>query len=47
MAQQEEAKKVTVPLTEEQTPNKRNIPKVVFIENVDAWVDKYNEDVVF
>lgn len=36
-----------VPITEESSPNKRGIPKVIFIENVDAWVDKYTEDILF
>jgi len=46
MAQAEE-KKIVVPITEESTPNKRNIPKVVFIENIEAWVEKYTEDALF
>ena len=46
MAQVEEQKAAPIPLTEE-SENRRKIPKVVFIENVDAWVEKYNEDTLF
>ena len=47
MAQVEESKAAPpIPLTEE-SENRRKIPKVVFIENVDAWVEKYNEDILF
>ena len=35
-----------IPITEEGN-NARKIPKVVFIENVDAWVEKYNEDILY
>jgi len=36
------AKKV-IPLTED-AQNLRKIPKAVFIENTEAWVDKYGAD---
>ena len=43
----EETKKAApIPITEEST-NHRKIPKVVFIENIDGWVEKYTEDVLF
>lgn len=51
MAQVEETKGQAsaekIPITEEVSPNKRGIPKVIFIDNVDAWVEKYNEDPLF
>lgn len=37
------AKKVMVPLTE-QSQNVRKIPQAVFIENTEAWVEKYDGD---
>ena len=43
----DEAMKVTIPITETSTENSRNIPKVVFIENTDAWVEKYTDDALF
>ena len=39
--------KVVIPITETETDNARKIPKVVFIENVDAWVEKYTDDALF
>ena len=43
-----EAPKVVIPITEEAlSENTRKIPKVVFIENVEAWVDKYTDDALF
>ena len=43
-----EAPKVVIPITEEaMNENTRKIPKVVFIENVEAWVDKYTDDALF
>ena len=40
--------KVIIPITEEaMSENTRKIPKVVFIENVEAWVDKYSDDALF
>ena len=44
----EEQKKVVIPITED--TNKENpakIPKVVFIENTEAWVEKYTDDALF
>jgi hypothetical protein len=55
MAQQintgEEAKAVPkveykVPITEV-SENHRRIPKAVFVEDVEAWVEQYGEDVIF
>ena len=44
----EEAKKVVIPITEQALDkNTRKIPKVVFIENTEAWVDKYTDDALF
>ena len=31
----------------EQSEAHRKIPKVVFIDNVEAWVDKYGDDNLF
>lgn len=31
----------------EQSELHRKIPKVVFIDNVEAWVDKYGDDALF
>ena len=50
-AEQEESKaievpKVVIPITEPSTDT-RQIPKVLFIENVEAWVDKYTDDALF
>ena len=39
--------KAPIPITETSTDNSRKIPKVVFIENVEAWVDKYGDDPLF
>jgi hypothetical protein len=36
-------KKVAIPLTEN-SENPRKIPQAVFIENTEAWVDKYDGD---
>ena len=40
---------VAIPITTEATPeeNSRKIPKVVFIDNTDAWVEKYTDDALF
>ena len=43
----QEALKVAIPLTETSTENSRKIPKVVFIENTEAWVEKYTDDALF
>ena len=40
------APKVEIPITEP-TPDSKKIPKVVFIENVEAWVEKYTDDALF
>ena len=42
----EEQKVATAPITESSDLH-RKIPKVVFIENVDAWVEKYTDDALF
>ena len=51
MSQQEESKdaamKVQIPITEPSNENSRKIPKVLFIENTEAWVDKYTDDALF
>merc|ERR1712224_413225 len=46
-AQFEKNMQVKIPITEETTENSRKIPKVIFIENTEAWVDKYSEDALF
>ena len=43
----EKAMQVKIPIQEETTENSRKIPKVVFIDNTDAWVEKYGEDALF
>ena len=43
----QEAMKVAIPLSEESTENSRRIPKVLFIENTEAWVEKYTDDALF
>ena len=42
----EEVKAAIAPISEP-SENHRRIPKVVFIENVEAWVDKYGDDNLF
>ena len=42
----QETLKLTIPITEPSTDT-RAIPKVVFIENIEAWVDKYTDDALF
>ena len=42
-----EAMKVVIPITETSEANSRKIPKVVFIDNTEAWVDKYTDDALF
>ena len=39
--------KVAIPMTEESNENSRRIPKVIFIENTEAWVEKYTDDALF
>ena len=37
-----------IPIIEQSTgENSRNIPKAVFIDNVEAWVDKYTDEELF
>ena len=43
----QEIMKAGIPITEPSTENSRKIPKVVFIENTEAWVDKYTDDALF
>lgn len=38
---------VAIPITESSSENSRKIPKVVFIENTEAWVEKYTDDALF
>ena len=39
---------VRIPITEEALDeNTRKIPKVLFIDNTEAWVDKYTDDALF
>ena len=40
------APNVEIPITEPTTDTKK-IPKVVFIDNVEAWVEKYTDDALF
>ena len=42
----QEALKVVIPITEPSSDT-RQIPKVIFIENIEAWVDKYTDDALF
>ena len=39
--------KVAIPITETSDENTKKIPKVVFIENTEAWVEKYTDDALF
>ena len=44
----ERKEKVQIKITEEAlNENTKKIPKVIFIENVEAWVDKYSDDELF
>ena len=43
----EETTKVLIPITEDSDLNSKKIPKVVFIENTEAWVEKYTDDALF
>ena len=45
--QQIAAMAVKIPMTEESNENTRKIPKVVFLENTEAWVEKYTDDALF
>ena len=40
------APNVDIPITEPTTDTKK-IPKVVFIDNIEAWVEKYTDDALF
>ena len=42
----QEALKTPIPITEA-NENNRKIPKVVFIDNTEAWVEKYTDDALF
>ena len=42
-----EEKAAPVAVISEQTEAHRKIPKVVFIDNAEAWVDKYGDDALF
>ena len=43
-----EEKKVVIQITEAALDqNTKKIPKVIFIDNVEAWVDKYTDDELF
>ena len=35
-----------IPISEPSTTHQK-IPKVIFIDNADAWVEKYGEDALF
>lgn len=43
----QEALKQPIPITEASNENSRKIPKVVFIDNTEAWVEKYTDDALF
>ena len=44
----EQKEKVKIQITEEAlNENTKKIPKVIFIDNVEAWVDKYTDDELF
>ena len=43
----QEASKVAIPITETSEENSKKIPKVVFIDNTEAWVEKYTDDALF
>ena len=43
-----EKQKVVIQITEDAlNQNTKKIPKVIFIDNVEAWVDKYSDDELF
>lgn len=47
-AARQKALSVPIPITEEGAgENSRKIPKVVFIDNTEAWVEKYTDDALF
>ena len=44
----EKKEKVQIKITEEAlNENTKKIPKVIFIDDVEAWVDKYTDDELF
>ena len=44
----QKAMDVKIPITEDALDeNTKKIPKVVFIDNTEAWVDKYTDDALF
>lgn len=43
----QEALKKVIPIVEPSSENSRKIPKVVFIDNTEAWVEKYTDDALF
>jgi hypothetical protein len=43
----QEALSKVIPITEPSNENSRKIPKVVFIDNTEAWVEKYTDDALF
>ena len=42
-----QVKKTEIPITEVSDGSHRKIPKAVFLEDVEAWIDKYGEDPLF
>ena len=44
----QKAMDVKIPITEDALDeNTKKIPKVVFIDNTEAWVEKYTDDALF
>lgn len=43
----QDALQKVIPITEVSSENSRKIPKVVFIDNTEAWVEKYTDDALF
>lgn len=44
----QKAMAIVIPITEDALDeNTKKIPKVVFIDNTEAWVDKYTDDALF
>ena len=39
--------KIEIPITEPSEGDHRKIPKVIFVDNTEAWVEKYGEDRIF
>ena len=42
-----EKPKQEIPITEVSEENSRRIPKAVFVEDVEAWVEKYGDGPIF